>query len=65
MKRLYRTVHDRKLAGVCGGIGAYFNIDPTVVRIIAIIALIFGNVATALAYIIGVFVIPNETEVNR
>ena len=30
-KRLYRSVRDRMLLGVCGGIGEYFNIDPTVI----------------------------------
>ncbi|TMW72405.1 PspC domain-containing protein [Alteribacter natronophilus] len=65
MKRLYRTVNDRKLAGVCGGLGEYFNIDPTLVRIIAIIALIFGNIATVLAYVIGIFIIPNETDARN
>ncbi|MBM7096892.1 MULTISPECIES: PspC domain-containing protein [Alteribacter] len=65
MKRLYRTEHDRKISGVCGGIAAYFNVDATLIRLLAIIALIFGNVATLLAYIIGVFVIPSESDVNR
>ena len=31
-KRLYRSAHDRMLAGVCGGIAEYFQIDPTLVR---------------------------------
>lgn len=32
-KRLYRSAHDRMLAGVCGGIAEYFQIDPTLVRL--------------------------------
>lgn len=32
-KRLYRSTHDRMLAGVCGGIAEYFQIDPTLVRL--------------------------------
>ncbi|MDG5786624.1 PspC domain-containing protein [Evansella sp. AB-P1] len=64
MKRLYRTIHDRKLAGVCGGLGHYFNIDPTMVRILAIILFFAsGGVGFIIGYIIAVFVIPNETEV--
>lgn len=64
MNRLYRTTGDRKLAGVCGGIGRYFNIDPTVVRIVMLVLLIPFNIGIILAYIIGIFVIPNETEVQ-
>lgn len=64
MKKLYRTSHDRKLTGVCGGLGKYFSLDPTVVRIIFIILLIPLNVGIILAYIIGTFVIPDETEVH-
>ena len=32
-KRLYRSVTDRKICGVCGGLGEYFNIDPTLIRL--------------------------------
>ncbi|WP_280769505.1 PspC domain-containing protein [Salipaludibacillus daqingensis] len=64
MNRLYRTIGDRKLAGVCGGIGKYFNIDPTVVRIVMLLLLIPFNFAMVLAYIIGIFVIPNESEIQ-
>ena len=37
MKRLHRCRWDRKVAGVCGGIGQYFKIDPTIVRMIFVI----------------------------
>ena len=33
-KRLYKSQTDRKLCGVCGGIAEYFNIDPTVIRLV-------------------------------
>ena len=33
-KRLYRTVNGKMVAGVCGGIAEYFNIDPTVIRVV-------------------------------
>ena len=61
----YRTVDDRKIAGVCGGLGKYFNIDPTMVRLLAIILMIVTSGAGVLAYLIGVFVIPNETEIRQ
>lgn len=39
-KKLTRSRTDRKIAGVCGGLARYLNIDPTVVRILFLIALI-------------------------
>ena len=41
-KQLTRSLTDRKIAGVCGGLARYLNIDPTVVRILFLIALFFG-----------------------
>lgn len=38
-KKLYRTAHDKKIAGVCGGLAEYLNVDPTVVRIIFLLLL--------------------------
>ena len=34
MKRLYRSKNDRMLCGVCGGIGEYLDIDPTLIRLV-------------------------------
>ncbi|MCD8509753.1 MAG: PspC domain-containing protein [Bacillus sp. (in: Bacteria)] len=65
MNRLYRSVDDRKIAGVCGGLAKYFNIDPTIVRILVVIIWIMSvGFPVILAYLIAVFVIPNETEVR-
>ena len=55
-KRLYRSRSHRMLAGVCGGIGEYFNIDPIIVRILAIIIPGIGLVT----YIICAILIPSE-----
>lgn len=51
VKKLYRDPDDKKIAGVCGGIAAYFNIDVTLIRILFVIALIVYGSAL-LAYII-------------
>ena len=57
-KKLYRSVSDRKIAGVCAGLAKYLNIDPTIIRVIwALIAL--GG-AGILAYIICALIIPEE-----
>jgi phage shock protein C len=59
-KRLYRSRNNRMLAGICGGIANYFNIDPVIVRIIAVICLLAFNIMAVIAYIILIFIIPLE-----
>jgi len=58
-KRLYRSRTDRMIAGVCGGLASYFNIDPVIVRVIAVVALLAGF-GGGLAYIILWIVVPEE-----
>jgi phage shock protein C len=41
--RLYRSQTDRMLAGVCGGLARYFNIDPTVVRLVFVVLALAGG----------------------
>jgi phage shock protein PspC (stress-responsive transcriptional regulator) len=47
------------IGGVCGGLGDYFDIDPTLVRILAVSAVLFAGTGV-LAYIIGWIIIPQE-----
>lgn len=59
MRKLYRSREDRMVAGICGGIGEVYEIDPTLVRL----GLVFLGLATAVlpllvAYIVGIFIIP-------
>ncbi|KPU62888.1 phage shock protein [Thermococcus sp. EP1] len=59
-KKLYRSRKNRMLFGVCGGLAEYFNVDPTLVRILFIILLI-GSVGTAvLLYLLLAVVMPEE-----
>lgn len=58
-RRLYRSRSDRMVWGVCGGLAKYFDMDPTIVRIIAVL-LIFANGLGILAYIIMAIVVPLE-----
>lgn len=44
IKKLTRSMSDKKIAGVCGGIAKFFQIDVTIVRIIALIALLCGSI---------------------
>jgi phage shock protein PspC (stress-responsive transcriptional regulator) len=57
MKHLYKSRKNKMLAGVCGGLAEYFDVDPVLVRIIFIVFTIFGGFAV-LAYIIGAIIIP-------
>lgn len=57
-KKLYRSRMDRKICGVCGGIGEYFNIDPTLIRVLFVIFGLTGS--GVLAYIIAAIIIPEQ-----
>jgi phage shock protein PspC (stress-responsive transcriptional regulator) len=59
-KKLYRSRTDRKLWGVCGGLAKYFNIDPTIVRVIAVASLFVGSLGFWI-YIIMALVVPVES----
>jgi phage shock protein C len=56
-KRLYRSSTNYMLCGVCGGIGEYFNIDPTLVRLAWVLFSCLGG-SGILAYIIAAIIIP-------
>ena len=58
-KKLYRSSTDYKLAGVCGGIGEYFNIDSTLIRLAWILFSVMGG-AGVLAYIVAAIVMPKQ-----
>jgi phage shock protein C len=60
-KRLYRSRTDRRLFGVCGGIGSYFNIDPVIVRILWIFLTLAGG-GGVIAYIIACLIVPEEPQ---
>jgi len=57
-KRLYRSREDNKIAGVCGGIAEYFAIDPTIVRVIAVLLLLPGGFPGFIPYVILWVVVP-------
>lgn len=58
-KRLYRSKTEKKIAGVCAGLGEYFNIDPVLIRLIMVL-LIFAYGVGILAYIVGWIIIPEK-----
>lgn len=58
-KRLYRSRTDQSIAGVCAGLAHYFNVDPTLVRLIFVIFGVFGGQGLGL-YIILWLIMPIE-----
>lgn len=63
-RRLYRSESDRILGGVCGGLAEVYDIDPTLIRLVAV-ALFFGAGTGLLAYLVAWLIIPTESEVKE
>jgi phage shock protein PspC (stress-responsive transcriptional regulator) len=64
-KPLTRSTTNRMVAGVCAGLGNYFNIDPTVVRLLFVLGIFLAGPAVLLVYIIMAVVTPEETAVTQ
>lgn len=62
MKRLYKSEANKMIWGVCGGLAEYFNIDPSIVRILWVI-LIFAFGTGIVAYIIAAIILPSKSQV--
>jgi len=61
MKKLYLSAADRKIGGVCGGIAEYFDLDPTLVRLAAVVAcLITGLIPLLIGYLIAWAIVPTK-----
>ena len=58
MKRLYKSKTNKVISGVCGGIAEYFNVDPTLVRVIWALATFFTAFSGLLVYIVCAIVMP-------
>lgn len=58
-KKLYKSNSDKKLAGVCGGIAEYFDVDSTIIRLAWVLFTLAGG-AGLFAYIIAAIVMPNR-----
>lgn len=63
-KKLYRSETNKVLAGVAGGLGEYFQIDPTIIRLIFVLLTVFGG-GGVLVYIILWILIPCENCINK
>lgn len=61
MKKLYKIRDGKKLCGVCGGIAEYFDLDPTLIRILWVLFTLFAG-SGIIAYIICAVIMPNKSE---
>lgn len=60
-KKLYKSSTDKKIAGVCGGLAEYFDIDATILRLVWALVVVFsGFIPGGLVYIIAALVMPEK-----
>ena len=59
IRRLYRSRTERMLGGVCGGLGVYFTIDPTLIRVLFVV-LALASGAGLIAYLLLLIIVPIE-----
>ena len=59
-KKLFRSRRERMVAGVCGGLGEYFNVDPTLIRLLFVLGVIFGFGVMAFVYLAMMIFVPEE-----
>ena len=57
-KKLYKSMTDKMLAGVCGGLGEYMNVDPTLIRIAAVLISLFSGGIGLVIYIAMAIIVP-------
>ena len=58
-RKLYRSRTNRKLAGVCGGLAQYFNVDATLIRVLFVLLAVLGGSGLVL-YVAMWIIVPNE-----
>jgi phage shock protein C len=59
-KKLYRSTDNKVIAGVCGGIGKYFDIDPVIPRIVFVLLLLPGGLPGFIPYVLLWIIVPKE-----
>ena len=58
-QKLYRSRDERMIGGVCGGLGEFFGIDPTLIRLLFVLLTIFGG-SGVLVYLVMLLIVPEE-----
>jgi len=62
--RLYRSIRDKKITGLCGGLAEFFNIDATLIRLVVAIAAVFSAGTVIVIYLVASIIIPKEPRYN-
>lgn len=62
-KRLYKIEEGKKVFGVCGGIAEYFDVDPTLIRLLWVVLVLCAGTGI-LAYIVAALIMPNKSEIK-
>ena len=61
IKKLYRSKTNKVFAGICGGLGEYYDVDPTVLRLFWLLLVIFSGIFPGLiAYILAILLVPRH-----
>jgi phage shock protein C len=61
-KKLYRSKTNKVFAGICGGLGEYLDVDPTVIRLFWLLLVIFSGIFPGvIAYIFAFFLVPKHS----
>ena len=64
-KQLTRSTSNRMIAGVCAGLGEYLGIDPTIIRLLTLLAFFTGFGGIAIIYLVMALVVPEQTTVQQ
>lgn len=59
-KKLYRSAINRKLCGVCGGLGEFLNLDPTLIRLLWVLLCIPSFGSAVIVYIVAAIIMPEQ-----
>jgi len=63
VKQLFRSKTNRVIAGICGGIGDMVNIDPVIIRLLAVfLCVITGLIPGVITYIVAIFIVPEKQD---
>lgn len=62
-KKIYLSKKNKKIGGVCGGFGEYFDVDPTIIRVLFLIGVVVGG-AGVLIYLLSWLIIPLNPNID-
>lgn len=63
MKRLYRSKTEKKIAGICGGLGELMDVDPTIIRLsVVVLGIATGIIPFLVGYLIAWWIVPNPPD---